>query len=332
MRAMVCISSKLTLNTLPAFALLFANLLPGCIADVSSLTRGAPAGGAGTPDPPPSAGEGGVSDGGSRVAGSGGQPHQGSQGGALANVAGGAGGAAGAMSNFPGGASSCVSSSAEICDGRDNNCDGNTDEGCPAGLAWTLEPDRPQLGDSAGGSFFGEQCDPGEVLTGIKAGVDKWVVQLTGVCSSFEVRPESGQTPYKYQVALSLPRDTKAHPDSTDVSVLELSCPSNQAMVGMRISQQKYSDATSYVVIPRIWINCAQLVISEEASGYSVAWQGAVEFGPLSGVYANGTAWFEKDLVPTTEVPVRLTGGAGGWLDRAGLATGKLKVLTNNAR
>ena len=71
---------------------------------------------------------------------------------------------------------------------------------------------------------------------------------------------------------------------------------------------------------------------SKNPSDYSAAWQDPLEFGPLRGVEANGMAWFAKELVPSKEVPVRLTGASGGWVEHAGRANGKLKLLTSPAR
>jgi hypothetical protein len=307
----------------------------GCAVDVSSLTQGYPAGVAGSERD--TAGSAGAltASGGSLAQSGAGQGGQAAAGAPVGSVGGttsassGSGGSAGALASAgaagsAGSAPTCVSMGPEVCNGRDDNCDGTVDEGCPATLAWTLQQDRPQLGDSTGGSYFGEQCAAGEVLTGIKAAFGLWLDQLTGVCSSFEVKPDTSKTPYTYQVLLSSARDLSPHPETTSSAVAPLSCPENQALVGLRIAQQTSNAST---VIPRIWISCAALTLSKGASGYGVAWQSAAEIGPLSGSYANDTAWFEQDTAPTTQAPVRLIGASGFWVDRTGFATGTLSVV-----
>jgi len=329
---------------LGAYAL--SSLLCGCVEDTSSLTGG------GTSEP---VAVGGVSSGNSGAggvtsAGAAGMPTEmnagsagvtaagGSAGtagsaGAGAAGSGGIGGASGGAAGSAGSAGSppvCKPTGAEICNGIDDDCNGHVDEGCPGGVAWSLDKDRPTLGDSPGGSYFGDQCDAGEVLTGIEAAFGSWLDQMRGVCSKVEVKPDMSKTPYVYGVLLTNPHALTPHPGTTTSNVLPLSCPAGRVLVGTRLAQQNYNDGTTTsVVIPRVWITCADLILKAGSSGYSVDWVNASEIGPVSGSYANNTAWFESDIAPQAQIPVRLIGSSGDWVDRVGFAVGKFSVVLN---
>ncbi len=304
--------------------------LVACVVDVSSLTSGHAAGG--------SAGD---------AAGSGGDIQLG--GASPANVAGGGGASAGASASpagtagqtnvggsSAGGGSTGAAGAApvcvkhtEICNGLDDDCNGVIDDGCPSALAWTIQGDRPQLGDSTGGSLFGDQCDAGEVLTGLKTAFGQWLDQVRGVCSRMAITADTSKSPFSYKVELNGARELLPHPETTTSAMGELNCPTNQALVGLRVSEQP-SDPTlaaSSIVLPRIWISCAALTLKGQPGSYTVDWQAPIEFGPLSGAVANDTAWFAKDATPAPQVPVRLTGSSGLWVDRVGLATGSLQVV-----
>lgn len=299
------------------FTLLGASAgLFGCVVDTSSLTSGLQGGAAGAAQSfageTSSAGAGGDVS----IAGASGGDSAGQAGAAGAPIGGGGAGAAG-------GPPECISDGKEICNGKDDDCNATIDDGCPSTVRFALYGERVQLGGSTGGNYFGEQCEPGEVLTGIKAGLGAWVDQLTGVCSSVTIAADTSHSPYSYGLALSAPRDLTPHPETTPSAATKLACPADRAVVGLRIAQQNDGDKQ---VVSRIWITCARLALDSTDKGYVIAVREPAEIGPLSGEIANDTAWFEKDIAPVPQVAVRLIGSSGSWIDRVGLGTGTASV------
>ena len=233
------------------------------------------------------------------------------------------GGAAGAPAPVP-----CVATGAETCNLNDDDCNGIVDEGCPGGATSTFEKDLPALGDSAGGAAFTEDCKDGEVLGGVTVAMGAFLSQARGLCRALSLEL-SANAPHGYLVALGKDRALPAHPTKSTDAPNTLSCPENEAVVGLRLAQQHetLSDNSVVAVTSRVWLTCAKLVLVDHDGKLDVTWEGAKELAPASGSIANGTAWLVSSSAPDGLVASRLLGTSGSWIDRLGLGVSRIDVV-----
>ena len=301
-------------------------LVAGCAPDLSLLSDQASFAGSGTNgDPAPAAGS--SNGGASSTGGSMGQI--GGEAGDSADVpsagappADGGGGSAGASSK------PCVTSGAEICNAKDDDCNGVVDEGCPGGVSTTFSKDLDALGDSPGGAPFTDDCKDGELLGGVDVAMGAFLSQIRGICRSLSLE-QSTNAEHGYKVKLSNDRPLTAHPAASTDTQTQLACPEDEALVGLRIGEQYYtfSDHSERPVIARVWLTCAKLVLTETQGKLGVSWVGAKELAPASGAIADGTAWLVSAHAPAGLVASRLLGASGNWVDRVGFGVSSLAVV-----
>jgi hypothetical protein len=222
----------------------------------------------------------------------------------------------------------CVVTGPETCNGKDDNCSGVVDEGCPGGVTTTFQSDLPILGDSSGGTAFTDSCKDGEVLGGVSVAMGAFLSQIRGICRPLALEL-STNAEHGYKVTLGASRALAAHPDASPDASTPLECPADETLVGMRIAQQNYpiSDIKTVPVITRVWLTCAKLVLTDAAGKLGVTWQGPMELAPASGSMANGTAWLVQAAAPAGLVGSRLLGSAGSWVDRVGFGVSSLNVV-----
>jgi hypothetical protein len=310
-------------------------LQTGCIPDLSELSQGENSSNVNTAGGPemtagsggvaqqiggggnPSGGSGGVVD---PSAGSGGSQQTGGAGAANMGMSG--GGSNGGSGGSGGGAPACTPTGVEHCDGVDNDCNGVVDDGCPSGVSTVFQEDLPTVGDSSGGGAFAESCKDGEALVGLGLAVGGLISQVVGLCGVVHLTL-SPNAPAGYAVTLTAGSTLPAHPDTSPDLKQILACPENETIVGLRISQQNNNNQ---VIIPKIWINCAKLVLSKGSDGYSIDWEGMNQSAPVSGGLANDMAWYEDSGIPALHVATRIIGASGSWIDRIGLGISKLTV------
>ena len=216
----------------------------------------------------------------------------------------------------------------ELCNGLDDDCDGVVDDGCPAGLLPGSAVQRAAIGDSFGGTDFADTCADDELLVGLNVAAGPWVDQVTAICQEYSLFTNTQPSPFQYSLALHEKRSLDAHPSVTMSPIQELACASGKIMVGLRVSQQHtaFGDPSDAIVIPRVWIRCAEPTISLGAGTPQVVWQNALEVGPVSGSFASDQAWFEGDQLSESELLVGFHGRAGGAVARVGLTGSSLKV------
>ncbi|HVJ14177.1 MAG TPA: hypothetical protein VM686_01995 [Polyangiaceae bacterium] len=302
---------------LARFAVIFMVLLAAsCIDDTASLSNGAAPRPIPTtpPNPPAAVGQGGEAGATEPVV----EPSAGAAGAAGNGSSAGAGGVELTMED--------CQPVGEVCNGEDDDCNGIIDDECPLSLAWDTSEQLPAIGDSAGGSAFAESCAKDEVLVGLKVATGAWVDQVSGICRKFELKA-TDVAPYQYSLAFLETRALAAHPSETSSEVHVLLCGDHEALVGLRISQQNYSgDGVQSVVIPSLWISCAEPLLDLDADGESVRWNDAVQIGPVSGSFANGTAWFAEQKLTSPALAVAVHGSAGSWIDRLGLGASTISA------
>ncbi len=305
-------------------------LLPSCAPDLSGLSSESALGSAGSGG---SAGDTATASP-SGVSGAGGSDVAGSSATLAGSPPSDVGGSGGTTGTEPDGgragqgSSPCVASGVETCNDVDDDCDGTIDEGCPGSLSTTFEKDLELIGDSPGGSTFSDDCPDGEVLSGVTAAAGAFLSQIQGNCRPLSVA-RSAESPSGFRVVLGAPHALGAHPENTTDAVTQLHCSGEEALVGVRIAQQNYSFASgeSMAVTTRLWVTCAKLVLVDEAGKLAVTWQGAKESAPVSGSFADGTAWFAEAAAPAGLVGSRLLGTSGSWIDRIGFGVSRIGVV-----
>ena len=307
-------------------------ILAACSGPSADMFSQGSAGAAGSgPPSPPMAGasDGGASD-------DGGAPGAG----APPIVSAGAGGSSAAGSSAGGSSAggppvlppppSCSVGAAEQCNGYDDDCDGVLDEGCPSAIAPASSAVQSKpIGDSTGGSPFADTCAANEILVGLSVAAGAWVDQVTAICEQYGLHTDTLAVPFQYSMSLMGRHNLAAHPTTSTSAVSELSCSAGMVMVGVRVSQQHSAlgDDADHIVIPQIWIECAQPSLNMAAAVPLVVWHDAVEVGPVSGGVANGEAWFEKTMLDASQLLVGFHGATGAWIDSVGLTASPLRVL-----
>ncbi len=275
-----------------------------------------------------SAASGASAGGAGGASGGGAAPVPGGEAGSSGNAPGDRGGEAGAGGAGPAPTPLCEPRGPELCNDRDDDCNGVIDDGCPGGISTTFEKDLPALGDSPGGEAFTDGCKDGEVLGGVEVAMGAFLSQVRGTCRTLSLA-RSENAPSGYCIKLADSTSLDAHPKATNDQPISLSCPENEALVGLRVSQQYVTllDGQVVPVIPRVWLRCAKLVLVDSDAGYEVTWEGIKELAPASGSVANGTAWFASAEAPKGLVGSRLIGASGVWVDRMGFGVSRLAVV-----
>lgn len=224
----------------------------------------------------------------------------------------------------------CMPSRAETCNGKDDDCSGAVDEGCPSGVTSTFDKALPALGDSPGGDVFADDCKHGEVLGGLNVRMGAFLAQVQGICREVTLALSSSE-PLGYAVQLSDVAPLPPHPTTNEQTQTMLACPDNEAMVGLKVSEQHVTvgDNLSATIIPRVWVSCAKLtLVKREDDSLAIDWAGLKELAPASGSIADGTAWYASAVAPQGLVATRLHGASGSWVDRVGFGVSKLEVVT----
>jgi hypothetical protein len=218
---------------------------------------------------------------------------------------------------------------AEICNGKDDDCDGTIDNGCPSGFLRGSATQRPALGDSTGGSAFADVCTTDEVVTGLQIATSDWLDQITAVCQKYTLGVNTQVTPYQYSFALGTTESLPSHPSMTTDSIQALTCPSGTVLVGLNISEQTVTEvSTQYIVITRVSATCAEPIVNLTGATPQVTWQTPVMIGPLSSSTFDATqATTRSDTLDATQLSVGLHGAGGLWVDQIGLTDSSIQVL-----
>ncbi|TAK32781.1 MAG: hypothetical protein EPO40_01765 [Myxococcaceae bacterium] len=104
---------------------------------------------------------------------------------------------------------------AEVCNGVDDNCNGQTDSGCPYGVTRVRTTTFYPVGGGAGGSSFDLRCPPGQVLVGFSGRSGDWIDGLAPLCSNLRFEQFSSGPSYSYRISVGgtsfLSRPTGLH-------------------------------------------------------------------------------------------------------------------------
>jgi len=214
---------------------------------------------------------------------------------------------------------------AEICNGKDDDCDQVIDNGCPSGFTRGFVTQEPPIGDSAGGNAFAQSCDDDEVAVGLQIAFSDVLDQVAVQCQKFSLVVKKGVVPYQYSIAMGASRLLPPHPATTNDSVQSISCAPGQVLVGLALADQSFG--TNYISITRISISCAEPVLNLDAATPEIEWQNATEIGPAYGSgFKSGSAQSRTLTLSSPRLAVGFDGSAGLSVDRIGLDSSSIQI------
>lgn len=217
---------------------------------------------------------------------------------------------------------------AETCNGADDDCDGVIDNGCPTSLAPGSATLETPLGDSDGGSSFSTLCKAGEVIVGLKLNFSGWLNQVTAICQPLALQADKQTAPYTYSIAFGADHVLPSHPATADGSAQDLNCAPGQVLVGITLDDQQLDPTT--VVVTRLSETCAEPYIALDGTTPGIHWKNPMNAGPIKGDSYAATDAEHPFLLSTDQLAVGIDGNAGSWVDRLGLASGKIAVKVIN--
>lgn len=241
----------------------------------------------------------------------------------------GRGGDAGDSSSFAGQPGDlpppCQKLGVEVCNGGDDDCDGEVDEGCAYSIAWKQDPAGAALGHVTGGTTFIQPCPDGSLLTGMRLGMGTRVEQVAPICQQIELQMDAA-SPTSYWFTLGPRLDQPIVPTTADednIKIKDLRCPDGQLVSAV--------DGTtglgpSYHV-QRIRLTCAAPLVSTElALDVDHENEQPVSAVECAGCTASPTYNFGV-TIPVGHVAARLFGGVGAWIDRVGFGSSVARIV-----
>jgi hypothetical protein len=160
----------------------------------------------------------------------------------------------------------------EICNNRDDTCDGVVDEGCPRGVAVSMPP---RFGTLSRGSMTGNQAQAiagrNQVLVGFfgrKGGV---INSLGSLVSELTVVVNTQQEPYSF-VVRTLPASELPAYGGGGGSGFREQCPDDTILTSLRVQNRNgcTSPGICYEVIGDLVGDCSQVQLRLEGSMWTV--------------------------------------------------------------
>ena len=220
----------------------------------------------------------------------------------------------------------CQKLGPEVCNGGDDDCNGEVDEGCAYTIVWKPDPAGAALGHITGGTTFIQPCPDGSVLTGMRLGMGTRVEQVAPICQQIELQLDDSVSPTSYWFTTGPRLDLSIVPDSAaeaNIKIKDLRCPDGQLVSAV--------DGTtglgpSYLV-QRIRLTCAApLVTTERVLEVDHENERPVAAVECTGCTVSPTYNFGV-IIPAGHVTARLFGGVGAWIDRVGFGSSVAHIV-----
>lgn len=144
----------------------------------------------------------------------------------------------------------------ETCDGRDNDCDGTVDDGCPYDVSLTSKYRGPQRYGGGGGGSFTQECPSGKALAGFQYGLamgDSRVGRLKFYCADVNYHSDGVLRQGNGQY---LSKEGRGSIEGT------FRCPSDEFLYRVQVRSGDEVDA--------IWGTCAKFEVVKDGSSYTL--------------------------------------------------------------
>ena len=147
----------------------------------------------------------------------------------------------------------------EVCNGRDDDCDLNIDDGCPI-LQVILLSDTSPLYGAGGGSLFSDVCPLGQVIVGINVRSETHLDQFQAVCGTTGLVEDDSAEPYEYSLGISAGTSLAVH-GGTGGDAATYLCPANQMVSGIF--------GASGMEVDRFGVRCASIRAAGTVGSFS---------------------------------------------------------------
>ncbi len=240
----------------------------------------------------------------------------------------GASGEPGLVGEAGGSPGPCQSLGSEACNGGDDDCNGQSDEGCEYTVSWKRDANGATLGHATGGFDFFEPCPDGAVLIGLRVGMGKWLNQVSSICRQLQLHsgtPPEGPALYATLGDRYTPSLAPAGTTDTTNTVQDLVCPEGLILSG--VDGTTAPEEAHYTRAIRI--TCAPLIVSEGSPPLIDTDHSQEEMvGPIvCGGCSSMPAYNFSVSIESGHVATSLFGAVGLWVDRVGFGSSRGSVL-----
>ena len=194
---------------------------------------------------------------------------------------------------------------AEVCNGRNDDCDGSTDESCPTGLTLYSFDYGTQYG-GGGGTYYADTCPTGYAMAGFNVRAGSEVDGIQGYCRQLGVSTNTATDPYGYDVAVGAGR-TLSWRGGSGGTYRAPRCGTGEVVTGIF--------GRSGARIDQIGFRCSQLGISGAPASDDVT----LATGTTLGAYGGGGGTYFSYNCPAGEVVVGMRGRYGSRVDAFGV-------------
>ncbi len=163
----------------------------------------------------------------------------------------------------------------ESCNGLNDDCDGSTDEGCPASAS-IGDPTTglTGYGTATGGTMHTDTCPAGSALVGINVVVGTHLRQIQGICAPIQVVETTTSTPYTYSVTTGTPTDMTNRGTTTGTAA-SATCAPGSYVVGV--------EARAGLYVDELTLSCAPLNVTGTIGTYAVSRGAVTKLAPVGG-------------------------------------------------
>ena len=223
----------------------------------------------------------------------------------------------------------CEKLGTEVCNGGDDDCNGQIDEGCAYTVAWKRGPDSGgALGHATGGFEFHEPCPYGSVLTGLRVGMGKWLNQVSAICRQIELHGAQ-KSDEAFSVTLGARHTPSLAPASSmddKNKVSDFVCPDGLILAG--VDGTTAPEEAHYTRAIRI--TCAPPIVDDVSGDWMLDTDGTQQetVGPIvCTTCSTMPAYNYSTTIEPSHVASGLFGAVGLWVDRVGFNASSGSVI-----